>query len=148
MQGNFEQILNVILHASETLEEEMKQNYNLNDLTSRQLYCVELIKGMRNPSLTELAEKMKIAKASMSVMIERLVKNNYIYKVASDNDKRSAHVHLTEKGEKAALLHEEMHKRIARLLTEGMTESEMEILAVLLNKSMQSLKKKDLLGNS
>jgi len=31
---------------------------------------------MRNPSLTELAEKMNITKASISVMIERLEKNN------------------------------------------------------------------------
>ena len=104
-----------------------------------QLYCIELIKNLQNPSLTELAEKMNIAKASISVMIERLEKNKFLYKISSDNDRRSAHVHLTEKGEKAASLHTELHKRIADLLTEGMTESEKEILIVLLNKSVKSL---------
>ena len=105
MAKSLDQILNSILHSSEILEEEMKQETDLKNLTSRQLYCIELIKNLQNPSLTELAEKMNIAKASISVMIERLEKNNLLYKVASDNDRRSAHVHLTKKGEKAASLH-------------------------------------------
>jgi len=141
MQKNLEQIMNSILYSSEILEEEMKQESNLKNLTSRQLYCIELIKNMQNPSLTELAEKMNIAKASISVMIERLEKNNFIYKVTSDTDRRAAHVHLTDEGEKAASLHTELHKRIGELLTEEMTESEKEILIVLLNKSVKSLTK-------
>jgi len=142
MQRNLEQILNSILHSSEILEEEMKQESDLKNLTSRQLNCIELIKGMQNPSLTELAEKMKIARASISVMIDRLEKNKYIYKVSPENDRRTVHVHLTEEGEKAASLHSELHKRISLLLTEEMTESEKEILIVLLNKSIKSLTKK------
>ena len=141
MHRNLEQILNTILHSSEILEEEMKQESNLNNLTSRQLFCIELIKNMQNPSLTELAKKMDIAKASISVMIERLEKNNFIYKVTSDKDRRTAHVHLTKEGEKAATLHAKLHKRISELLTEEMTESEKEILIVLLNKSIKSLSK-------
>lgn len=139
MQRNLEQILNSILHSSELLEEEMKQKTELKNLTSRQLYCIELIKDLQNPSLTELAEKMNIAKASISVMIERLEISNFIYKVASDNDRRSAHIHLTDKGEKAASLHSDLHKQIVDLLTKEMTESEKEILIVLLNKSVKSL---------
>lgn len=141
MQRTLEQILNTILHSSEILEEEMKRESNLKNLTSRQLFCLELVKTMQNPSMTELAERMNIAKASISVMIERLVKNQFIYKVTSDNDRRTAHVHLTEEGEKAASLHNELHKRISQMLTEDMTESEKEILIVLLNKSVKSLAK-------
>ncbi|MDA3928714.1 MAG: MarR family transcriptional regulator [Prolixibacteraceae bacterium] len=139
MQRNLEQLLNTILHSSELLEEKMKVESKLSALTSRQLYCIELIKYMRNPSLTELAERMDIAKASISVMIERLEKNKFIYKVKSDHDRRTAHIHLTEEGEKAASLHAGLHKRISELLTGDMTESEKEILIVLLNKSVKSL---------
>lgn len=139
MQRNLEQILKTILHSSEMLEQKMKQETDLKNLTSRQLYCIELIMAMQNPSLSELAEKMHIAKASISVMIERLERNDFLFKVAADHDRRTAHVHLTEKGEKAASLHTALHKQIANLLTEGMTESEKEILMVLLNKSVRSL---------
>lgn len=139
MEKSLDQILNTIMHSSEILEEEMIQKSELKSLTSRQLYCIELIKEMKNPTSSELAEKMNIARASISVMIERLEKNNFIYKVTSDNDRRIAHVHLTEKGEKAAALHTEVHKRISAMLTADMTESEKQILIVLLNKSINSL---------
>jgi len=142
MQRNLEQILNIILHNSEILEEDMKQESELKNLTTRQLYCIELIKDLKNPTLSELAASMNIAKASISVMIERLENNKYLYKVLSNSDRRTAHVHLTEKGEKAALLHTELHQRISALLTNDMTESEKEILIVLLNKSINSLNNK------
>lgn len=141
MSRDLEQILSTIMHSTEMLEEEMKQESSLGNLTSRQLFCIELIKDLKNPSLTELAERMGIAKASMSVMIDRLEKNQFIFKVTSDSDRRTAHVHLTVEGEKAASLHSALHKRISELLTSEMTDSEKEILIVLLNKSIKSLEK-------
>jgi DNA-binding MarR family transcriptional regulator len=74
-------------------------------------------------------------------MIERLERNKLIFRIASDKDRRIAHVHLTQAGEKAASLHNELHRRISVLLTEEMTDSEKEILIVLLNKSVRTLKK-------
>lgn len=136
MLSSLEQVISTILFASEKLEEEMKQASNLKGLTSRQLYCLELIKRLKNPSITELAKNMDIAKASMSVMVDRLEKNGYVLKVSSDSDRRSAHIHLTESGEKAAALHIDLHKHISGLLTQDMTDSEKQILEVLLSKSI------------
>lgn len=144
MQKTLEQILNTILHSSELMEEDLRQETELKQLTSRQLTCIECINEMKNPSLSELAEKMKIAKPSISVMIDRLEKNEFIYKVVSDSDRRSAHIHLTMKGQKAAMLHNEIHAKIAELLTLEMTDSEKQILIVLLNKSILSLSKNSL----
>lgn len=141
MQKTLEQILNTILHSSELMEEDLRQETELKQLTSRQLTCIECINEMKNPSLSELAEKMKIAKPSISVMIDRLEKNEFIYKVVSDSDRRSAHIHLTDKGQKAAMLHNDIHAKIAELLTLEMTDSEKQILIVLLNKSIVSLSK-------
>ncbi|PKP19973.1 MAG: hypothetical protein CVU04_04845, partial [Bacteroidetes bacterium HGW-Bacteroidetes-20] len=70
MQKTLEQILNTILHSSELMEEDLRQETELKQLTSRQLTCIECINEMKNPSLSELAEKMKIAKPSISVMID------------------------------------------------------------------------------
>lgn len=139
MLSSLEQVISAILFASEKLEEEMKQTSNLKGLTSRQLYCLELIKRLENPSITELAKNMDIAKASMSVMVDRLEKNGYVNKVSSDSDRRTAHVHLTQSGETAAALHVDLHKHISGLLTKDMTDSEKQILVVLLNKSIKLL---------
>lgn len=141
MQKNIAYILQTIIHVGEHIEEEFKKESSFKNLTSRQLYCIELIKEARNPSLSELAEKMNIAKASMSVMINRLEKQKYIFKITSDKDRRSAHIHLSEKGEKAAALHTDIHSKIANIITSEMTESEKEHFSEFLNKSQFSLNK-------
>jgi DNA-binding MarR family transcriptional regulator len=96
---------------------------------------------MKNPTLSELAQKLNITKPSASVMIDRLKDHGYLIKVKSDNDRRSAHVHLTDKGEKAAQVHTEVHEEIAKLLSKELTKSEKEILIVLLNKAIHSFTK-------
>lgn len=136
---SIEELINIILSKSEQLEELAKQKTELKDLTIRQLHCIELIHTMGNPRLSELTEKMKITKASTSVMLDRLEEHGFIIKVKSDSDRRSAHVHLTEKGDKAAHLHADVHKQFATLLTNKLTKSEKDILVVLLNKAIESI---------
>lgn len=143
MSLKLEQLINMLLHKSEQLEEDMKQKSDLRSLTVRQLFCIETIMELNNPTLSELASMLNITKPSASVMLDRLEENNYLYRIKSDNDRRSAHVHLTEKGEKAALLHSELHREITLRLTKDLTESEKEILVVLLNKAIQSLVRKE-----
>lgn len=136
---SIEELINIILSKSEQLEELEKQKTDLKDLTSRQLHCIELIHSMENPTLSELSKKMKITKASTSVMLDRLEQHGFIQKVKSDNDRRSAHVHLTDKGDKAAHLHAGVHKQFAMLLTKELTDSEKDILVVLLNKAIKAI---------
>jgi DNA-binding MarR family transcriptional regulator len=137
---SIEKLINIILSKSELLEEKIKQESDLKNLTIKQLNCIELIHEMGNPTLSELAGNLEISKASVSVMIDRLSENGYVKKVKSDNDRRSAHVHLTNKGNKAAHLHVDLHIQFAQQLTGGLTDSEKDILIVLLNKAILSLK--------
>lgn len=136
---NIEELINIIISKSELLEENIKQESDLKDLTIKQLYCIELIHEMGNPTLSELTLKLQITKPSTSVMLDRLEEHGFLQKVKSDSDRRSAHVHLTEKGDKAAHLHVDVHKRFAKLLTKQLTGSEKEILEVLLNKAIKSI---------
>lgn len=136
---SIEELINIILSKSEQLEELAKQKTDLKNLTTRQLHCIELIHSMENPTLSELTKKMKITKASTSVMLDRLDQHGFIKKVKSDNDRRSAHVHLTERGDKAAHLHVNVHKQFAMHLTKELTDSEKDILVVLLNKAIKGI---------
>ena len=136
---SIEDLINIILSKSEQLEELAKQKTDLKNLTTRQLHCIELIHSMENPTLSELTKKMKITKASTSVMLDRLDQYGFIKKVKSDSDRRSAHVHLTERGDKAAHLHVNVHKQFAMHLTKELTDSEKDILVVLLNKAIKGI---------
>ena len=109
----------------------------LNDLTYRQLYCLEIIGELHNPTLTELSEHLDITKPSVSAMIDKLNEKGFVAKIKSDVDRRSAHLHLSELGEKAGALHEKVHMEFAKLLTKNLTESEIDILTVLLKKAIK-----------
>ena len=123
MENSLEQLLKEIIHTFDFMEEEMKGKSEMLELASRQIFCIEQIKSMQNPNLSELADIMNIAKPSMTVMINRLEKNLLVNKVQSDSDRRTAHIHLTEKGETAASLHEDLHKKIAEILINKSTTS-------------------------
>lgn len=136
---SIEELVNILLLKSEQLEEIAMQKTELSSLTAKQLNCIELIHSMHNPTLSELTKKLQTTKASSSVMLDRLEENGFIVKIKSDSDRRSAHVHLTEKGDSAAHLHTDVHKQFADRLTKELTDSEKEILKVLLNKAVNSM---------
>jgi DNA-binding MarR family transcriptional regulator len=138
MNLTLEQVINLLLSKSEQLEVDLKRTSEIEELSIKQLQCIELIVEMENPTLTELSERLKITKPSTTALIDKLEGWGYVSKVKSDLDKRSAHVHLTPKGENAGKLHENVHHTIAKQLSRNLTDSEKELLIVLLNKAIQS----------
>ncbi|MFC2126318.1 MarR family winged helix-turn-helix transcriptional regulator [Bacteroidota bacterium] len=137
---NLADLINIILTTSERIEEEMKEKSEVKDLTYKQLYCIELIKKMENPNLTELAEALKITKPSTSVMIDKLENNGYVQKVRLDADRRNSHIHLTDLGNAADTWHYNVHRKIASLLSLNLDKMETEQLINLLNQAVISLK--------
>jgi DNA-binding MarR family transcriptional regulator len=133
------ELISIMLTKSEKLEEEMKEKSALKKLTQKQLNCIESIREIHNPSLSELASELKITKPSTTDMVDRLIGKGYITRVKSDSDRRSALLHLTEKGMTASKLHNKVHKAFADKLMKNLTDSEKEILHVLLNKAISSL---------
>lgn len=140
MYYSLDKLMSMLFSKSEQMEEDLKKESAIVDLSVKQLQCIELIYQMENPGLSELAEKLRITKPSVTVMIDKLEEHRYVERIKSDVDRRSAHVHLTEKGLVAGQLHDKLHQKIARELTKTLSESEKEIMVVLLNKAMQSFK--------
>lgn len=143
MEKSIQQLLLTLLSKSEEFEEIAKQKSVLQKLTTRQLQCIELVYELKNPTLSEIANRFDIKRSSATVLIDRLDRDGYLLKVKSDSDRRSAHVHFTEKGEMAAKMHTEVHSLFAKKLTSGLTDSEIYILSVLLDKALRSYDKND-----
>ena len=139
MKYPLETLINIILSKSEQMEEEIKNHSEIRELTYKQLHCLEAVKEMHNPTLTELAGKLQITKPSASVIVDKLVQKGYLVKIHSDHDRRSAHVHITPRGETASLIHEKVHHSFAGLLAQNLSDEEKEMLIVLLNKAITNL---------
>ena len=117
------------------MEEASKEQFNLSHLTHTQLHYLENIYRLGNPNITELAIQLKLSKPTVKVAVDWLIEKEYVFKVQSDEDRRSAHIHLTEKGKLINQMHDYAHKRIAELLSKKLTSKELEDLVALLNKA-------------
>ena len=65
-------------------------------LTISQLQYIDVIYSLGQPSITEIADKLKFSKASVTTAVNKLCELGYAAKTSSMQDKRSLHVSLTE----------------------------------------------------
>jgi DNA-binding MarR family transcriptional regulator len=115
-------------------EEAAKEQFQLLNLTHTQMHYLETINFLQNPSITELARTLKLSKPTVKVAVDKLIERDFLYKIQSDEDRRSAHLHLTEKGKLINQMHDYYHKRIAESFTRKLNKEEMQILVGLLEK--------------
>lgn len=115
-------------------EEEAKEQFHLLSLTHTQMHYLEVINLLHNPSITELAGSLKLSKPTVKVAIDKFIEKDFLYKIRSDEDRRSAHLHLTEKGKLINQMHDYYHRRIAESFSRKLNKEELDTLIRLLNK--------------
>jgi DNA-binding MarR family transcriptional regulator len=116
------------------MEEAAKEQFSYSDLTLTQMNYLETIYQLQNPNLTELAAELNLTKPTVKVAIDKLIEKDYIYRVQSDADRRSAHLHLTDKGKVINHMHDRAHQRMAELFIENLDKASQEKLVSLLEK--------------
>ena len=131
---NLLEIISILSNLIGQMEEASKEQFNLSSLTHKQLHYLENINRLGNPNITELAIQLKLSKPTVKVAVDKLIEKDYIFKVQSDEDRRSAHIHLTEKGKLINQMHDYAHKRIAEYLSKKLIAEELNELVSLLNK--------------
>ena len=119
------------------IEEDAKEQYNFKELTLTQMHYLEMISELVNPNLTELATAMKLTKPTITVLVDKLIEKELVYKVQSDADRRNTHLHLTEKGKLINQMHEYAHRRMAEDIEKKITHEEASQLTILLEKIME-----------
>ena len=132
--NNLLEIISVLSNLIGQMEEASKEQFNLSSLTHTQLHYLENINRLGNPNITELAIQLKLSKPTVKVAVDKLIEKDYIFKVQSDEDRRSAHIHLTEKGKLINQMHDYAHRRIAEFLSQKLNKEELNQLVLLLNK--------------
>lgn len=103
-------------------------------------YLYALLEPPQGMRLTELAECMKVSKASASAMVSKLEKRGYIQRISCPEDGRATLLQATEKG--AALEKEEMdiYAQTTQQMAASLTPEEQQQFEHLLHKACGSLK--------
>ena len=129
-----EEIIATLSRYFGQMEESAKEQYNFKELSITQMHYLEMISELENPNLTELAVAMKLTKPTVKVLIDKLVNKNYLVRVRSDEDRRSAHLHLTDKGKLINRMHAFAHQRIVEDINTKISQEEMVLLTDILRK--------------
>lgn len=127
-------VISKLSHNLAEMEELARKELNLRELTVAQMHYLEVLNALENPNITELATEMRLTKPTVTVAIDKLIQKGYIYKVQSDEDRRSSHLHLTKKGMLINQMHEHAHAQFAELMQESLEPVELEQLTLLLDK--------------
>lgn len=71
--------------------------------TKLQFATLSIMKELEPLAVGELAKQMKLSKSSMTQLLDRLVKMNWVERVHASEDRRKVQLKLTKSGQKAVV---------------------------------------------
>jgi len=104
----------------------VNENLKGSSLTHQQTMVIKLIAHKGKVTISELCQEMSLAKGTISGIVSRLEKADYVKKVKYDNDKRNTYVEFSDKGYKYAKnFRNEINKSFDKIF-ENFTEDEVK----------------------
>ena len=116
------------------LRSEAGSKDGISQLTISQFQYIDAIYQLEKPTITEVANKLSIAKASVSVGIDKLIKKGYVTKTRSKRDKRIFYLNLTEVSQHSLDLKYLAFKRYGDFIRTALSEDEVQQFEAILIK--------------
>lgn len=97
------------------------------DISLAQMHLLEVVGNNSKIRMKQLSNILGVTTGTLTVMVHRLEKKDYIKRVKDDGDKRSYFLELTERGLEEYKNHHLMHDHLIDQITEiiGREESEL-----------------------
>lgn len=89
-----------------------------------EMHMLEAIEESESATLTNIAARLGVTKATASVSAARLAAKKYIIKIKSDTDKRKSYMELTDQGRLCCSNHREFHEKMVQSMLKDFKISE------------------------
>lgn len=89
--------------------------------------------------ITELSQKTSLSKSTLTSMLDRLAKNGFIQREASDKDRRTIHILRTAKDKSFQKQYVEVSKKMSGIFYKGFTETEIGNFEQMLERIFNNL---------
>lgn len=103
-----------------------RDQIKVHGFTTTQCYTLLEISKFGSLSMNEISEKMNLNSSTMTRILDKLVRDEYILRCKDDNDKRIVIVSLTEKGIEAASKLSDSVKSYYKKIIENIPEGQVE----------------------
>lgn len=144
---DFPHMLNELLveayHNILRVEEEFLKHNNRINLSIREMHLIECV-GMdkeNGKTVSEIADYLKVARPSVTVMVNKLEMKGYLTKQGCQSDGRVVRVFLSREGRKVDAYHRQYHMNMVREIEGEFDENEREYLLRAIEKLNEFFKK-------
>jgi len=116
------------------MQKEAGNNAGFSNLTIHQLQYINVINTLGNPTITEIANRLHITKASVTAGVNKLIDMGYVTKTQSEEDKRVFHVTLEESGRELIDAKDQALKEYVKFIKSALSKDEARQFETMLNK--------------
>jgi len=110
-------------------------------LTIHQLQYIDAIYMLGEPTITEIADKLMITKASVTTGINKLNQLGYLIKTQSNTDRRVIHVSLTQTGRQIINAKYQALKEYGEMVSAALSDDEVKQFKTTLTKIVNLFQK-------
>lgn len=104
------------------------------NISFEQLHVLCTLDAKGSMNLKELARRIKVSSATLSVRINRLVEEDMLYKKVDEADKRNSIICLTDKGKRTAKEAFKLKDTFILNIFEGVSTEEIKLLVEFMKK--------------
>ena len=122
------------------LQEQAGSRSGVNQLTISQFQYIDAIHQLKDPTITELAEKLSITKASVTAGIHKLTQRGFVTKVQSSEDRRVFRVSLTAAGEHLITAKYQALQDYGAFISDALSEEEARQFTAIITKLVKLFK--------
>jgi DNA-binding MarR family transcriptional regulator len=131
------EFINTLDLSLKKLNREAGESSGFSRLTISQLQYIDAISALEAPTITEIAARLKISKASATTGVNKLIQLGYATKIRSSQDRRVYHVSLTTAGEQLIRAKHQAVKAYGDFILGALTEDEARQFEATLTKLVQ-----------
>jgi DNA-binding MarR family transcriptional regulator len=141
MENILIEFINTLDLSLKRIQAEVGDAAGISKLTIHQLQYIDAIYTLGEPNITEIADRLNITKASVTIGVNKLAAMGYLLKTRSTTDKRILHVSLTTAGKKLIKAKYQALKEYGEFISAALTEEEAAQFEKTLTKLVDFIKK-------
>lgn len=130
---NFEKEFNLLIvetfHNILKTELRMINEITNSGLSMREVHLLEVVASGPKITISEISRAFEITMASVTVMVNKLVRKGFLKKTKSADDARTVFLALTKAGSKINRQHEKFHEKMVAKVSKDLNRDEKQVLA-------------------
>ncbi|HEL2575326.1 TPA: MarR family transcriptional regulator [Streptococcus suis] len=120
--------LTAIFNKVLVIEETSLRGSRFKDISIKEMHTIDVIGSKPDATPTDVSRALMVTLGTVTTSLNNLERKGYVERVRSTRDRRIIHLYLTKKGRLVYRLHQRFHNEMVKQITDGMDETEYQVM--------------------